>query len=179
MAPGVTLYSNHLGEQLPYDGVSPVTWRVASYVLALRDGKMLVIESPVVSRWELPGGGVEPHERVLDAAIRECWEETGYRFIPADDNPICIAEWNYLPPGTKQYRQSLMLAFQGAVEGDPDPAWQLNPDEVRQVCWLEPSALTGERNQLLLKRALRAAGLQTSSEQQRREQTRLGRVAPL
>lgn len=158
MAPGVTLYSNHLGEQLPYDGVSPVTWRVASYVLAIRDGKVLVIESPAVSRWELPGGMVEPHERVLDAAIRECWEETGYRFIPADENPISIAEWNLLTPGTKQYRQSLMLAFQGTVEGEPDPAWKLDPNEVRQVCWLDPSALTGERNQLLLRRALRAAG---------------------
>ena len=159
MAAGVTLYSNHLGEQLSYDGVSPVTWRVASYVLAIRDGKVLVIESPVVSRWELPGGVVETHERVLDAAIRECWEETGYRFFPADENPICIAEWNFLPPGKKEYRQSLMLAFQGTVEDAPDPAWKLDPTEVRQVCWMAPSTLTGERNHLLLRRALRATGL--------------------
>lgn len=43
----MTLYSNQLGEQIPYDGVSPVTWRIASYVLVTRDdGKVLVIEPP-------------------------------------------------------------------------------------------------------------------------------------
>ena len=47
MPSNVTLYSNHLGEQVPYDGVSPVTWRIASYVLVTRDdGKVLVIEPP-------------------------------------------------------------------------------------------------------------------------------------
>jgi hypothetical protein len=44
------LYTNPEGDQVPYDGVSPVTWRIASYVLAVRDdGMVLVIEPPTVT----------------------------------------------------------------------------------------------------------------------------------
>jgi 8-oxo-dGTP pyrophosphatase MutT (NUDIX family) len=160
MASGQTLYSNQMGEQVPYDGVSPITWRIASYVLAIRDdGKVLVIEPPWRSRWEPPGGRVEIHEGVLEAAVRECWEETGYRFIPSGDDPICIAEWNYLSPRDKSYQHSLMLAFRGTVEGEQDPTWKHDPTEVRTVCWIDPATLTRERTHGLLWKALGTAGL--------------------
>ena len=162
--PGVafkeTLYSNHLGEQIPYDGVSPVSWRVASYVLVTRDdGKVLVIEPPWRRHWEIVGGAVEFQESVLEAAVRECWEETGYRFLPSGDTPVCMMEWNFLQPTDKSYQQSLMLVFQGTVEGGQDPAWQPDPDEVRTVCWVDPKVLTPENTQRLLWKALRTAGL--------------------
>jgi 8-oxo-dGTP diphosphatase len=156
----VTLYSNQLDEQAPYDGVSPVTWRIASYVLATRDdGKILAIEPPWRSRWEPPGGVVEHDESVLDAAVRECWEETGYRFVPSSDNPICILEHNYLAPRDKSYQHSLMLAFQGTVEGEQDPAWQLDPTEVRTIRWIDPAELTRASTHRLLWKALQVAGL--------------------
>lgn len=158
--PKETLYTNQLGEQRPYDGVSPVTWRIASYVLAVRDdGKLLAIESPEVSRWEPPGGAVEHDETVLDAAIRECWEETGYRFVPASENPICILEHNYLHPSDKRFQHSLMLAFLGTVEGEQDPAWQLDPTEVRTIAWIDPAELLTRRTHRLLWKAVQVAGL--------------------
>lgn len=154
------LYSNSFGEQAPYDGVSPITWRIASYVLATRDdGKILTIEPPWISRLEPPGGVVEIGERVLDAAIRECWEETGYRFVPASDNPICIMEWNYLSPGDKRFRHSLMLIFKGTVDGEQDPACQIDPSEVRTIAWVDPATLTREKTHGLLWKALQVAGL--------------------
>jgi len=157
---GVTLYSNQHGEQVPYDGVSPITWRIASYILATRDdGTMLAIQAPGLSRWEPPGGVVEHDERVLDAAIRECWEETGYRFVPASDNPICIMEWNYLSPNDKSFRHSLMLIFPGTVEGEQDPNWQRDPTEVRTIAWVDPASLTRESTHGLLWKALQIAGL--------------------
>lgn len=51
-------------------------------VVALIEGrhKVLLIQrkhSPFEGRWALPGGFVDPHEPLGDAARRELWEETG------------------------------------------------------------------------------------------------------
>jgi hypothetical protein len=50
-----------LGEDVPHDGATPITWYVAANVLVVRDGRMLMVRQPPQwgGRWELPGGGVE------------------------------------------------------------------------------------------------------------------------
>lgn len=52
-----------------------VVWRLAA------DGthEVLVVHRPRYGDWSLPKGKVEPGERRRDAALREVWEETGYR----------------------------------------------------------------------------------------------------
>jgi 8-oxo-dGTP pyrophosphatase MutT (NUDIX family) len=155
-----TIFSNHLGEQRLYDGVSPVPWRVASYVLATRnDGTVLVVETPRVDRWDPPGGGVEPGESVLDAAVRECWEETGYRFVPASEEPLCILEWNFLMPRDQSFVRSLQLLFRGTVDGAQDPAWVQDPEEISAIEWVAPAAMIEQRTHKLLWKALQTAGL--------------------
>ena len=41
---GGGLYTDALGNQVAHDGASPVTWRLASYALAVRDGTSLLVE---------------------------------------------------------------------------------------------------------------------------------------
>ncbi|MGL4742768.1 MAG: NUDIX hydrolase [Dermatophilaceae bacterium] len=63
-----------------------------------RDRVLLIKDSdlgldPVRHWWLTPGGGVEPGETDVDAAVRELHEETGLRITPADlDGPLLIRE---------------------------------------------------------------------------------------
>ena len=53
--------------------------RVAAYAVIVRDGALLMSHWQEGDRWTLPGGGLEAGEDLADAAVREVFEETGYR----------------------------------------------------------------------------------------------------
>lgn len=60
-------------------GLAAPTLRATSGVI-LRDpaGQVLLIRRAQEDTWGIPGGGVEPGESWVDAAVRECREETGW-----------------------------------------------------------------------------------------------------
>jgi ADP-ribose pyrophosphatase YjhB (NUDIX family) len=51
----------------------------AGVVLRNADGQVLLMRRRFEDTWGVPGGGVEPGESWADAALRECYEETGWR----------------------------------------------------------------------------------------------------
>ncbi len=61
-------------------------------VLRDRDGRILLLRAELASRaaghwWELPGGGIEPGEGYVEAAVRELGEETGLVISPGQVGP--------------------------------------------------------------------------------------------
>ena len=153
------------GNPVPYDGVSPVKWRQAAYVLVVRDGrdgdgKVLMVEPLHTARWELPGGGVEVHELLVEGAARECYEETGYRFVPKSAAPFYVGEgficWN---PERGDYYHMIAAIFEGSVADEPGPSWTPDPAEIRRVAWLDPTELTTENTHPNFWTVLKRAGL--------------------
>lgn len=80
--------------------------------------------------WELPGGGLEPGETYVEAAVRELREETGLRVAPQDLGPPL-----WTRTGTFRYRHrrnlqhEVVLAVRLPSRGGPiDTAEQLGTE---------------------------------------------------
>lgn len=63
------------------------------------DGKFLILhrknEDSFGGKWGLPAGGVEDNENIRDAAVREIFEETGYRTKSSELEHLDTFEWRF------------------------------------------------------------------------------------
>ena len=67
--------------------------RSAAKAAVVRDGRILLQHCYAPSRgdyYDLPGGGQQPYESLMDTVIRECLEETGYTVVV--DRFLALAE---------------------------------------------------------------------------------------
>jgi 8-oxo-dGTP pyrophosphatase MutT (NUDIX family) len=54
----------------------------ATVILFDEDGQMLLAQNKETGVWMTVGGAIDPGEEPADAAVRECWEETGLLVRP-------------------------------------------------------------------------------------------------
>jgi 8-oxo-dGTP diphosphatase len=61
--------------------------RAVCVLLTLKSGMVLALKRSDNGLYGLPGGKAEENESVIDAAVRECQEETGYVVALSDRTP--------------------------------------------------------------------------------------------
>ena len=111
--------------------------------VVVRDGRLLLVEEQVNGRLVLnqPAGHLEPDESLVDAALRETREETGWdvrltAFVGA-------YQWKAPPSGTNPGRHYLRFAF-AAEPVSHDPARPLETGIVKAM-WMTPAELDAAR----------------------------------
>ncbi len=97
-------------------------------------GELLLTRSPKWhNKWVMPGGHVEPGERMFDTAVREGREETGLRL-----RPVAVVHYDELIGSSDFHRKAHFVYFDvycRVVGG----AIRLN-EELSEWKWMRPSA---------------------------------------
>src|SRR5262249_46522292 len=78
-----------LGEAMKRE---PTAYLVADSLLIVGDEVLLVQRKnePFQGKWGIPGGFVDPDEKILDAANRELEEETGISNVQLNNSPFMV-----------------------------------------------------------------------------------------
>jgi 8-oxo-dGTP pyrophosphatase MutT (NUDIX family) len=74
--------SSHLAAVRAKVGHDLLTMAAASISVFDSTGRLLLGEDAETGLWTLPGGAIDPNEHPADAAVRECFEETGLLVKP-------------------------------------------------------------------------------------------------
>ena len=111
--------------------------------VVVRDGRLLMVEEQVQGRLVLnqPAGHLEPDESLVEAALRETLEETGWHvrltsFIGAYQWQAPVA------PSGESGRHYLRMAF--AAEPLRHEAEQLLDEGITRALWLTPGQLEAQ-----------------------------------
>ncbi|WP_414049414.1 NUDIX hydrolase [Macrococcus animalis] len=118
-------------------------WNGAS-IIVIRDNKLLIVKSKSEQKWSIPTGGLEGNEIAEEAAVREAFEETGYR----------ISVINHIDTTSKvvkDYEVTVDYFLGEVISGeilvnDPDEEIEevkwISKNEMSSIEWLYPEDIT-------------------------------------
>jgi 8-oxo-dGTP pyrophosphatase MutT (NUDIX family) len=114
--------------------------RQAARVVLLADGRVLLQQGFDPGRpedgpwWLTPGGGLNEGESIEDGAVREVFEETGLRLLPAQLGPVIATRVAYFEFEQRRFRQRESFF---AVNVEPFTPQHHGWDEVEQRALLD------------------------------------------
>jgi 8-oxo-dGTP pyrophosphatase MutT (NUDIX family) len=117
-------------------GHKPLWLSVAIAVVLDDERHVLLGRRADTGSWALPGGIIDPGEQPADAAVRECFEETGVLAVPETLTSVSVSQPVTYPNGDQV--QYLELTFRcRAVGGEA----HVNDEESLEVRWHALNAL--------------------------------------
>lgn len=124
---------------------APILWRISAYALVTRGTKILTVIPTWNTLHEFPGGEAHVGESLLATAVRECYEETGYRIRISNPLPIHFGEeWFYSWP-KKTFYHSTFLVFKAKLTTKRQNRAVINTkdgNEIAHVQWVYPRTCT-------------------------------------
>lgn len=117
--------------------------RLTVAAIVERDGRFLVVEERSAEGGLVlnqPAGHVEHGETLVEAVVRETFEETGWHFNP--EFLVGVYLWKH-PDGQNSY---LRVSFAGSV-GEHEPDSPLD-EGIERALWLSREELEGRRQRL-------------------------------
>jgi 8-oxo-dGTP diphosphatase len=124
--------------------------RVAAGALFFDDqGRVLLVKPTYKDGWDIPGGYVEPGETPIEACQREVQEELG---VECQVERLLVVDW----APSQNEGDKILFVFDGGGIGVDPTRLQLQRDELSEVAFHAPEALTGLMPERLSRRLLAA-----------------------
>jgi len=102
----------------------PVRPHIGVGVLLIRDNHLLLVKrkyNPDAGYWSIPGGHLDLGEKIQKAAVREAFEETGFK-VKISKLAGIIDKIMFDDAGKIEYHYVLINYFVEQIEGDPNQA---------------------------------------------------------
>jgi len=109
----------------------------------LKDGKVLLVKPSWADIWEFPGGGKESNENLIEALKREFLEETGYKVLKLDENPIHHINTKFYADDLDIFFDSNIYIFK-ILELEKQDETLINKDEISDIDSINISSLNKE-----------------------------------
>ena len=100
-------------------------------------GRIALVKNRWSDGWILPGGAVEPDERLREAARREVREETGLRATIG--KPLVVLEQTYVSSHDEAQFDAAYVVCAASAGGEIPDSRELGetPDEIKAAQWFE------------------------------------------
>ena len=114
------------------------------------------VNGPEPNLWDLPGGGLQPGEPILQALEREIKEETGISNFQVEE-VLTVVE-KFFPNWPGKILHSLNIIYKCSVQGDPVLCASDPEVGSKGIQWLPVANLTADNCSTRSWKALQAAG---------------------
>lgn len=140
-----------------------IKFRVSVVGLFIDNNEVLLLHQttpPEPDCWDLPGGGLEPGETLLNGLTREVREETGLEQFKVEEL-LTIVE-GFFPWSNNQLMHTLNIVYKCSVNPKPLTFTSSDPEVgLKGIQWLTIADLTSATCSTRAWQALQAAGLVT------------------
>ena len=130
-------YKDWFGKKHTLPKGKSVVWRPSVYALIIENKKILLTKGRHHGIWELPGGGIEMDETIIDALKREVREETGYNISVTDQRPVYGDDKFFYILDLDKYCHTIIMVFRAQhYEENYNPS-VIHKGEIEEVGWFD------------------------------------------
>jgi len=119
------------------------TLRVSAYGVCMHENKILLVKVRSSGKWFFPGGGVEIGEKLEEAVIRECKEETNID-VKVNKYIDVLETYFYYDPSDKAWQSYSFFYEVTPLNFEVNYDNQREFDETAEPQWIEISTLKKE-----------------------------------
>lgn len=134
------------------------SWRPSAYALIEKAKKILLIKGKQHGLWELPGGGINLGESIIDGLIREVLEETGYKISVKANSLFYMDEKLFYAPDIDEYWQVIPLFFKAELADQNQETKHIDfKNEIIEVKWMSKNEIESSDVHPMSKKAIKTA----------------------